>query len=101
MGGIERIAVIGAGTMGSGIAQVCAVAGKQVTLIDMGPAQLESARVRVQDSLRRVVKKGGLTQADAEAALTRIHSAPRLDAAADSDLVIEAIFEKESIKAET
>ncbi|GMV80129.1 MAG: 3-hydroxybutyryl-CoA dehydrogenase [Planctomycetota bacterium] len=101
MGGIERIAVIGAGTMGSGIAQVCAAAGKQVTLIDTGPAQLEAARVKVQDSLRRMVKKGALTQADAEAALTRIRPAPEMAAAKDAQLVIEAIFEKESIKLDT
>ncbi|MBE7464898.1 MAG: NAD(P)-binding domain-containing protein [Planctomycetes bacterium] len=101
MGGIERISVIGAGTMGSGIAQVCAAAGKQVTLIDTGPAQLEAARVKVQDSLRRMVKKGALTQADAEAALTRIRPAPELAAAKDAQLVIEAIFEKESIKLDT
>lgn len=96
---IETIGVIGAGTMGNGIAQVFAVAGFAVVLRDLSPAALDRALATVRGSLERQVKKGVLTAEAAEAAITRIHATTDLAAMADRDLVIEAIVEKLEVKA--
>ncbi|MGH8462598.1 MAG: 3-hydroxyacyl-CoA dehydrogenase NAD-binding domain-containing protein, partial [Pseudomonas sp.] len=66
---IENIAVIGAGTMGNGIAQVCAVAGYQVTLIDVSDAALERGVATLRKNLDRQVSKQTLAAADADAAV--------------------------------
>jgi 3-hydroxybutyryl-CoA dehydrogenase len=95
---IEHIAVIGAGTMGSGIAQVCAAAGRQVTLIDVMPKQLERAVASISQSAEKLHSKGRLTDDEREAVMTNIITAPEVTAAADADLVIEAVFEGLEIK---
>jgi len=95
---IEHIAVIGAGTMGNGIAQVCATYGHQVTLIDVVPEQLERAMATVNKSVEKLHGKGRLTDEQREAALANITTAGEVAAAADADLVIEAIVERLDVK---
>jgi 3-hydroxybutyryl-CoA dehydrogenase len=93
-----RLAVIGAGLMGSGIAQVAAQAGWQVTLRDVGDDALARGLAGIRTSLDRFVAKGTVTGADAAAALERITTTTELDAAADADLVVEAVFEQLDVK---
>ncbi len=95
---INHIAVIGAGTMGNGIAQVCATHGHPVTLIDVAPEQLERATAAINKSVEKLHSKGRLTDEQREAALANISTAGAVAAAADADLVIEAIVENLDIK---
>lgn len=95
---VNHIAVIGAGTMGNGIAQVCATTGYQVTLIDIVPEQLEKAMASIQKSVEKLHSKGRLTDEQREAGLTNIVTAGEVAAAADADLVIEAVLENLEIK---
>jgi 3-hydroxybutyryl-CoA dehydrogenase len=97
---VTRIAVIGAGLMGSGIAQVAAQAGHEVTLRDLTDEALTRGREAVASSFARFVKKGTLAQDDADAALGRITTTTDLDAAADAEIVIEAVFEHLDVKRE-
>jgi 3-hydroxybutyryl-CoA dehydrogenase len=101
MSEIQTVAVIGAGTMGSGIAQVAASSGLKVVLIDAAPEALSKGLQRIQESLARVVKKGTLSAADSEAALKRVQTSADLGGARDAELVIEAIFEDEGVKRST
>lgn len=94
----QKITVVGAGLMGSGIAQVSAQAGHQVVLRDVTDAALQRGRSGIEASYERFVAKGRLAEADAQAALARITTTTDLDAAADSDLVVEAIFEDVAVK---
>jgi len=98
---IERVFVIGAGLMGHGIAQVSAAAGKQVTLSDRTAELAEKGVARIAGNLRRQVDKGKLEQSAASAILDRIDTAEGTDAAADNEIVIEAVFEDEPVKRET
>jgi len=95
---IRKIGVIGAGTMGSGIAQVCAMAGYPVVMQDLSDAALDRARTSMQSSLARLVKKATLTEAQAAEATARIATATALDQLADCDIVIEAIVERLDVK---
>jgi 3-hydroxybutyryl-CoA dehydrogenase len=97
--GIERVAVIGAGTMGHGIAQVAAVAGWSVALADARAEALEPALERIRANLAGAVQRGKLAADAAEAALARIalHRSAA-DAAAGTDLVIEAVVEDLAVK---
>ncbi len=95
---MKRIAVLGAGTMGNGIAHVCAQQGREVTLIDVAPAQLERALETIARNMDRQVKKGALAEADRDAALGRIATGSDLDAAAGAALVIEAATEAADTK---
>jgi 3-hydroxybutyryl-CoA dehydrogenase len=95
---IRRIGVIGAGTMGNGIAQVCAAAGFPVVLQDLAEPALARARTTMEGSLARQVKKGLIPEADAAAALARIETTTALDRMADRDIVVEAIVEKLEVK---
>ncbi|MGH9408188.1 MAG: 3-hydroxybutyryl-CoA dehydrogenase [Vicinamibacterales bacterium] len=90
---IRRVGVIGAGTMGNGIAQVFAQSGFEVRLCDAVPAAIDRARATIEKSLARFVQKGTLRAADRDAALGRLSVGCDLDAFADSDYVIEAIAE--------
>jgi len=94
----ERIGVVGAGIMGTGIAEVCARAGAQVVLADQVADLAASGVERVAASLARGVERGKLAQADADAASARITPAETLEAMADRQLVIEAIVEDREIK---
>ncbi|MBA1200301.1 3-hydroxybutyryl-CoA dehydrogenase [Pseudomonas capeferrum] len=95
---IQHIAVIGAGTMGNGIAQACAVAGFQVTLIDVSDAALARGLATLGKNLERQVKKETLTGAQAEAALARIASSTDYAMLASAHLVIEAATENLPLK---
>ncbi|MEU8763059.1 3-hydroxyacyl-CoA dehydrogenase family protein [Streptomyces sp. NPDC048659] len=95
-----KLAVIGAGLMGSGIAQVSAQAGWDVVLRDVTDAALTRGTEAIAASYDRFVAKGTLAAADAEAALGRITATTDLDAVADADIVVEAVFEKLEVKHE-
>ncbi len=95
---IEHIAIVGAGTMGNGIAQVCATAGYRVTLIDILPEQLERAMETIHRSVEKLHAKSRLTDAERDAGMTNITTALEVAAAADADLVIEAVVERLEIK---
>ena len=100
-GSSGRLLVVGAGLMGSGIAQVAAVGGWDVALHDTSAAALERARVGIEDSLRRFVGKDVLSADEAAAALDRILPTADLDVAADVDFVVEAVFEDLELKRAT
>lgn len=89
----KKLAVIGAGLMGSGIAQVSAQAGWDVVLRDVTDAALQRGTDGIRASLDKFVAKGRLEAAAAEQALARITPTTDLDAAADADIVVEAVFE--------
>jgi len=95
---INHIAVIGAGTMGHGIAQVCAASGYRVTLIDVVPEQLERATAAIERSVEKLHGKGRLTDEQQEAALANVATAGEISAAADADLVVEAVVENLEMK---
>ncbi len=98
----EKVAVVGAGTMGNGIAQVCAVAGYDVAVSDVSAASIERARKAVAGSLERVVAKGKLTAEQRDAALARIAwGVPLAEAASASAVVVEAVPERVELKLET
>ncbi len=95
-----RLAVAGAGLMGSGIAQVAAQAGWDVTLRDLTEAALAGGRDAIRGSLARFVQKGTISGADAEAAMNRISWTTDLEAVAGADIVVEAVFERLEVKQE-
>jgi 3-hydroxybutyryl-CoA dehydrogenase len=97
---IERIAVVGAGQMGSGIAQVAAQSGLQVTLLDSVPGLAAKAHQKLGVSLQKLVDKGKIAAEQRQGILDRIHPAESLEAAAGSDLAIEAIVERLEPKVE-
>ncbi|NLY58903.1 MAG: 3-hydroxybutyryl-CoA dehydrogenase [Gammaproteobacteria bacterium] len=95
---IRTVGVIGAGTMGNGIAQVCAAAGFQVTLVDINEAALERALQTIDRSLERLVQKEKLNSEDKQQALGNISTTTTLAALESADLVIEAASEAEQVK---
>jgi 3-hydroxybutyryl-CoA dehydrogenase len=97
---IERIAVVGAGQMGSGIAQVAAQSGLQVTLLDSVPGLAAKAHQKLGVSLQKLVDKGKVTAEQRQGTLDRIQPAESLEAAAGSDLAVEAIVERLEPKVE-
>jgi 3-hydroxybutyryl-CoA dehydrogenase len=94
----QSVAVIGAGLMGSGIAQVAAVAGHQVVLRDVTPEAVGRGLEAIEKSLARFVAKQTLTAADAEAAVARITTTTDLGAVAVADIVVEAVYESVEVK---
>ncbi|MFD3453020.1 3-hydroxyacyl-CoA dehydrogenase family protein [Streptomyces sp. NPDC058691] len=96
----KKLAVVGAGLMGSGIAQVSAQAGYDVVLRDITDEALARGRSGIEASYERFVAKGKLSAEDAAASLGRITTTTDLDAAADADIVVEAVFEKIEVKQE-
>lgn len=96
----KKLAVIGAGLMGSGIAQVSAQAGYDVVLRDITDEALARGKSGIEASYGKFVAKGKLSAEDAAAALARITTTTDLDAAADADIVVEAAFEKIEVKQE-
>jgi 3-hydroxybutyryl-CoA dehydrogenase len=95
-----RLAVIGAGLMGSGIAQVAARAGWQVALRDLDDAAVRRGLAGIRGSLEKFAAKGTIRGEEVEATLARIAPTTELDAAADADLVVEAVFERLDVKHE-
>jgi len=96
----SEIAVVGAGQMGSGIAQVFAAKGVEVTLVDVKDDFVARGREAIRGSLARIVKKGAITQDDADKTLHRVVGSTRLDDARDAELCVEAIVEDERAKRE-
>lgn len=96
----QRIAVVGAGLMGSGIAQVAAQAGFDVVLRDVGDDALRRGVDAIAASTAKFVEKGKLSEDDRDAALARVTTTTDLDAVAGADIVIEAIFEQVEAKQE-
>ena len=97
---LRRIGVIGAGQMGAGIAHVCALAGFEVTLTDVGEAALERGRETIDRNLSRQVARGKIREEDKAAALGRIRTGLDYALFGDCDMVIEAATEKEETKRE-
>ena len=95
---IEKVSIIGAGTMGSGIAHVFAVNGYEVNLIDTSDALLERALSSITDNLGRQVRKEIISRNAVENALKSINLSTEMDIAADSQLLIEAVFENSEVK---
>ena len=94
----EKIAVVGAGQMGSGIAHVAALSGFPVTMIDVAESALEKGRTTIAGNLERQVKKGTIDAAARDAALSRITTATALDAGSGADVVVEAATERVDLK---
>lgn len=90
--------VIGAGTMGSGIAQVVAGSGSRVVLFDTNAAALERARAGIGKSLEKLASKGQLGGADPQGVLARVETATSMEVAKEVDVVIEAVFENLEVK---
>ena len=94
----QTIGIIGAGTMGRGIAQICASSAIDVTLCDLDQTQLDSARSSIETGYARMVQRDRMSDADAQAALARLSFATGLDALAGASLTIEAATEMPEVK---
>ncbi|MFD6389719.1 3-hydroxybutyryl-CoA dehydrogenase [Nocardia sp. NPDC055053] len=97
---MELIGVIGGGTMGAGIAEVCAKAGSSVLVLETKQEFADAAQQRIATSISRGVARGKITQEEADAAIARVRVTLDIDEFADRDLVIEAAPEIESLKYE-
>jgi 3-hydroxybutyryl-CoA dehydrogenase len=98
---MERLGVVGAGFMGTGIAESAAAAGIEVALYEPIEPQVAKSRQRIATSLERAVSGGKRSSEEAEALLARITWSHQLDSIADAELVIEAVVEDAEIKAKT
>ena len=96
--GFDKVGVIGSGQMGSGIAQVCAMKGLQVTLIDIKDAQLEGAKKGISASLSKLESKGLLGSETAGTVLARLQFSTQMQSLKEADIVIEAVSEHETLK---
>jgi 3-hydroxybutyryl-CoA dehydrogenase len=97
---IEKVGVIGAGAMGNGIAHVCSLAKLDVSLVDINEAQIGKALETIRSNMGRQIRRNAITEADREAAVSRIQTSTSYDTLKDCDIVIEAATEKEEIKKE-
>ena len=97
-GTIETVGTVGAGQMGSGIAQVAALAGYRVLLYDVSPDRIEKGIATVSGNLARSVSHGKIEEKDRQAAIARIAPATTIEGLAGADLVIEAATEDETVK---
>ena len=96
---VKNISIVGAGAMGSGIAQVSAIAGYSVTLTDVSAVQLDKAKRYIEGGLGKLVQKGKLTSEEAAASLSRVKTSDSFsESVCDADLVIEAVFENLELK---
>jgi 3-hydroxybutyryl-CoA dehydrogenase len=95
---MKQAAVVGAGTMGNGIAHVLALHGWSVALIDAAPAALEKAQKTIRANLERQAKKGAIATEAVDETLARIAMQPSTDAAAGAGLVVEAVSENPAVK---
>jgi 3-hydroxybutyryl-CoA dehydrogenase len=98
MATLKKIVVIGAGTMGAGIALTAAQSGASAVQVDVNAAQLDSAKAYHRKTLARAVEKGKLQQADMEAALARLSYASSIADAKDADWAVEAVSENVELK---
>jgi len=97
---VSTVGIVGLGTMGAGIAQVCLEAGHRVVARDVDDAALARGRERVERGLARRAEKGGLTAEAADGAKARLETSTELEAVAGADLIVEAIVEELAPKAE-
>ena len=97
-GGFQRVAVVGAGTMGNGIAQTFAMAGAEVVLIDVVEPALKKGLATIEKSLGKFAEKGKLTPEAAKAAFARVKPAGALSEAKQAELVVEAVVERADVK---
>lgn len=97
---IERVGVVGCGLMGSGIAEVCSRAGLDVVVREIDAAAAEAGQKRLTTSLDRGIRSGKLSEADRDAALSRLTFTTDLGDLADRQLVVEAVVEDEALKTE-
>ncbi|HXG68789.1 MAG TPA: 3-hydroxybutyryl-CoA dehydrogenase [Blastocatellia bacterium] len=98
---INKVAVLGAGLMGSGIAQVCAQAGREVTVLEVSDELLKKGLGGIERQLGRMVEKGKLTAESRDEAMGRLRGTTKLEDAAGADIVIEAIIENLAEKKKT
>jgi len=98
MESIRRIGIVGAGTMGHGIAQVSAQSGYEVMLVDAAPEALERGRSQIAKGFERLVGKGKLSPEDRDQALARLSTGGELAALETADLVVEAVVERLEVK---
>ena len=98
MSNIQTVGIIGAGTMGNGIAQACAVSGVNVVMVDIAEAAVAKGVANVSASLDRLIKKEKITEADKAAAMVRIHGSTNYDELKKAQLVIEAATENHELK---
>ena len=96
---IERLAVLGAGQMGAGIAQVAACSGYQVVMIDIEQDYLDRGLSSIEKSLSKLVSKGRISEEEAKSAINLVSTSVSRDSASEADLVIEAIPEVLELKA--
>src|SRR5690348_1548182 len=94
----DSIGVVGGGTMGAGIAEVCARTGSDVVVLEVNDAALDAARARVETSLGRAVRASRLTEDERDATLARLRWTTSYDDLADREIVIEAAPEDEGLK---
>ena len=95
---IQKVGIVGAGQMGGGIAEVCALAGLDVQLNDVGGERVKTAIAQIDAHLARQVIAGKLTESERATAMAHLSVAPHYDAFGDADLVIEAAVENEPVK---
>ncbi|AVS96846.1 3-hydroxybutyryl-CoA dehydrogenase [Paracidovorax avenae] len=95
---INTVGIIGAGTMGNGIAQACAVAGIDAVMVDISDAAVQKGLATVSGSLDRLIKKEKITAADKDAALARIRTSTNYDDLKAAQLIIEAATENHALK---
>ncbi|HKX25578.1 MAG TPA: 3-hydroxybutyryl-CoA dehydrogenase [Actinomycetota bacterium] len=97
---VKTVGVIGCGIMGSGIVEVCAKAGTEVTFVEVDDERVERGRARIEKSLARAVERGKLSEEDRAGAISAIHGTADFEDVADSDLIIEAATEHLDTKLE-
>ena len=98
---IKKVGVLGAGLMGSGIAQVAAASGYEVTLVEVSEELVSKGLSGIEKSLAKFTEKGSITAEQKDATLTRLNGTTKLEDLADADIIIEAIIENLQIKRET
>ena len=95
---VDAVTIVGAGTMGTGIAMACANAGMRVMLTDASPDRLDAGLATLRQNYESSIKRGRLTASAVEERLARVQSAVGYDACTGADLIIEAVFEEMALK---
>jgi len=95
---IKKPFVLGAGIMGAGIGQLCAQKGYDVDIVDTSEEIVQTAKAKIQRGLEKRIEKGKITEADMTSVLSRMHWSTEMEKAAESDFVIEAVFEDIDLK---
>ncbi|HQR34904.1 MAG TPA: 3-hydroxybutyryl-CoA dehydrogenase [Blastocatellia bacterium] len=98
---IKKVGVLGAGLMGSGIAQIAATSGYEVTLVEVSEELVNKGLSGIEKSLAKFAEKGSITTEQKDATLARLRGTTKLEELADADIIIEAIIENLQIKRET